>query len=85
VSGLDVPVLALFGGRDRVVPAVLNAGVMSEALEIADVEHLVEVIPAADHSFEQKGMFVDPRTDTWVWPDYSDQARELILDWIQQH
>lgn len=46
-----VPVLALFGERDNMVPPEENLAPMQAALARAGVPHVIKVFPAANHQF----------------------------------
>jgi dienelactone hydrolase len=51
LSRAKVPVLALFGERDNMVPPTENLAPMQAALESAGVIHSVKVFPQANHLF----------------------------------
>lgn len=48
---IRIPVLALFGERDNMVPPEENLAAMKAALSRAAVPHRIEVFPAANHQF----------------------------------
>lgn len=51
LSKVKVPVLALFGERDNMVPPEENLATMQAALARAGVAHEIKVFPAANHLF----------------------------------
>lgn len=48
---IRIPVLALFGERDNMVPPEENLAAMRAALARAGVPHVIKVLPAANHQF----------------------------------
>jgi uncharacterized protein len=83
-----IPVLALYGERDTVVPPAENAGKMRQLLEEAGNRDVtVHVFPRANHSFEWYG---ELRQGTWSWPDgywvWARQApgyAETVIGWLR--
>lgn len=51
LSTVKVPVLALFGERDNMVPPEENLAAMKAALERSGAPHSIKVFPAANHMF----------------------------------
>ncbi len=76
LAGVRVPVLALWGERDSVVPAKENTGPFEEALPEGARARLV-VCPDADHALECPGFERDD-DGRWVWPGLSSVAFDEI-------
>jgi carboxymethylenebutenolidase len=62
-----VPVLGLYGGADRGIPAA-DVDAYERALDTAGVEHRIEVYPGAPHSFFDRKMteHADACRDAWA-------------------
>lgn len=84
-----IPVLALYGERDTVVPPAENAEKMRSILEEAGNRHVaIKVFPRANHSLEWYG---ELRQGTWSWPDgywvWAKQAAgytETVIGWLRE-
>lgn len=84
-----IPVLALYGERDTVVPPAENAGKMRHLLEEAGNRDVtIQVFPRANHSLEWYG---ELRQGSWSWPDgywvWSKAApgyAETVAGWLRE-
>jgi pimeloyl-ACP methyl ester carboxylesterase len=82
-----IPVLALYGERDTVVPPAENAEKMRGLLEEAGNRQVtIKIFPRANHSLEWYG---ELRQGTWSWPDgYWIWAKaapgyaETVIGWL---
>ena len=73
LRAVRVPVLALWGERDTVVPAGPNIGPVEWALAGSGAEARLLVCAGADHPLERRGFMRDDR-GRWVWPGLSTEA-----------
>jgi pimeloyl-ACP methyl ester carboxylesterase len=87
---VHVPVLALFGTADRIVPMDLNAAPMRQALsEGGNTRVDIRSIPNANHGLYQYGRLEAHRWDWptgyWVWAAKAPGVFEMIGDWVLRH
>jgi uncharacterized protein len=83
-----IPVLALFGERDTVVPPAENAELMRRYLaEAGNRDVTIKVFPRANHQLE---WFGELRAGTWSWPEgywvWSRKApgyAETVIGWLK--
>ncbi len=83
-----IPVLALFGERDTVVPPAENAELMARYLgEAGNRDVTVKIFPRANHSLE---WFGELRQGTWRWPGgywvWAKRApgyAETVIGWLK--
>ncbi len=81
---VGIPVLALFGEKDLQVPAGLNLPVMKQALsEGGSKDFFVEVIPGANHLFQQavSGSVAEYST---LPKEFAPGFLERITSWISE-
>lgn len=78
---LRVPVLALWGERDTVVPPGPNTEPVRRALAGSGAEATLLVCAGADHPLELRG-FTRDDADRWVWPGLSPTAVDAIAAFI---
>lgn len=77
VARLGVPVLAVFGERDRLVPVDASAARLTAALAAAP-ESAVRILPGADHTLH---VWTDA-DGRGPWPHLADGLPELLTSWI---
>ncbi|MBB3033098.1 alpha/beta hydrolase family protein [Alteriqipengyuania lutimaris] len=79
LQALDIPVLALFADRDRVVEAQLNASAAAEALR-GNADAAVFTVAGYGHTFQP----VDPDTGDATGGAMLDapEVLELVADWL---
>lgn len=80
----DVPVLALFGGKDVQVPAEVHAPAVEAALAAAgnrDVE--VRVLPDLNHLFQHAGTGSPAEYGT-IEETFAPEALDLVADWVAE-
>ncbi|HEV8583035.1 MAG TPA: alpha/beta hydrolase [Thermoanaerobaculia bacterium] len=83
-----IPVLALFGERDTVVPPSENAALMERYLEEAGNRDVtIKIFPRANHNLE---WFGELRGGTWSWPEgywiWAKQApdyADVVIGWLR--
>ena len=83
-----IPVLAVYGAGDTLVPPAENAGLMRRYLEEAGNRDVtIRIFPRASHNLE---WFGDLRTGTWSWPEgywvWAKKApgyAETVVGWLQ--
>lgn len=85
----NIPVLALFGENDVLVPPKENKDKMQQYLkEAGNSDVTIRVIPNAGHDMERfatlyGGDWVWPEKH-WVWAKKSPVFYETIIDWVSQ-
>jgi len=83
-----IPVLALYGASDTLVPPAENAELMRRFLtEAGNRDVTIRVFPRASHNLE---WFGDLRTGTWSWPEgywvWAKKApgyAETVIGWLR--
>ena len=81
LAQLQCPVLALFGDKDTVVPAVENAPLMEGALrKSGHPRHQVVVVPGASHVFQEVDDSGASDTVRRFLPHYLDLMVRWVLD-----
>lgn len=79
---LDIPVLALFGGKDLQVAPQANAAALRSALDAAPTDrYTVRVLPGLNHLFQhaQTGTIAEYAT---LEETFAEDALDLIVGWI---
>jgi dienelactone hydrolase len=80
---LRVPVLAVFGAADELLPARTSAARIERALEEGkNPDHLVRVFPAANHVLRRLPLLAG---DRWDWPRAAPGYMDLVTGWILDH
>lgn len=86
---LKIPVLAIYGGRDFVVPARINAAKLQGFLEEAGNQDFhIAVFPEGNHGMsipEQKPLVDEWPTKAYRWPRMAPGVYETIYPWILEH
>lgn len=78
-----VPVLAVFGASDPLVPAALSAGHIEQALRVGgDRDVTVRVFPAANHELRVLPLAAG---GPWDWPRAAPGYLELVTNWMVAH
>ncbi len=85
-----IPVLAVYGASDTLVPPTENAGLMRRYLEEAGNRDVtIRIFPRASHNLE---WFGDLRTGTWSWPEgywvWAKRApgyADTVAGWLRAH
>ncbi|HEX4959726.1 MAG TPA: alpha/beta fold hydrolase [Thermoanaerobaculia bacterium] len=85
-----VPVLALYGAIDTLVPPAENAELMRRFLtEAGNRDVTIRIFPRASHNLE---WFGDLRTGTWSWPEgywvWAKRApgyADTVVGWLRAH
>ena len=85
-----VPLLAIFGGEDVLVPPEENVGRMREYLTTAgNGDFTIRVIPGVGHDMETFGALKGGEWDWpekyWVWPRKSSAFHKTIITWLSDH
>lgn len=79
---IDIPTLALFGGKDVQVPAKSNMQIMQEIFENRDsTQFTIKLFPEANHLF-QKAKTGSPAEYGRLKHQFVDGFLELTRDWI---
>jgi len=79
---VDVPVLALFGGKDAQVPAEMNETAMKAALaKGGNTDVTTKVFPEANHLFQAAGTG-SPNEYTELEPEFLPGFLDTISEWI---
>jgi dienelactone hydrolase len=81
---VTVPVLALWGGEDRSVPASTSRAIIEEALTAAgNRDHTLILYPAGDHGLR----IVRDNTQgaSWDFPRAVPGVRAFIAEWLREH
>ncbi len=82
LAGLAVPVMALYGGLDTQVPAVLNAAAFSEVMaESGNRDYTVATFAGANHLF-QEAVTGSVGEYAGLKPEFVAGFLESIGDWI---
>ncbi len=80
-----VPVLAIFGGKDKQVDATQNAAPLLEALSHGGNKNVtVVVLPDANHLFQAAGSGALSEYAT-LPPEFTPDLLPIIIDWITRH
>ncbi|MDQ2651670.1 MAG: alpha/beta fold hydrolase [Chloroflexota bacterium] len=80
-----VPVLAIFGGKDKQVDATQNAAPLLEALtHRGNKDVTVVVLPDANHLFQAAGSGALSEYAT-LPPEFTPDLLPIIIDWITRH
>jgi len=78
-SRVDVPVLAMWGAQDQLVPAATSQALIENAmLPRTRARATFRIFPDASHGF----LIVTPRGAPWDWPRLAPGFHELMADWI---
>jgi len=78
-----VPVLALYGAADELMPARANARAVERALRAGhDRDVTVKTLPAANHVMRRLPLAAGGR---WDWPRVTPGYLELVTAWMQHH
>jgi dienelactone hydrolase len=81
--GLHVPVLAVYGAADELVPAKPNAESVERALhQGGNRDATVRVFPAANHVIRTLPLVAG---GTWDWPRAAPGYMELVTRWVLEH
>ena len=81
----SVPVLAIFGGKDKQVDATQNAAPLLEALtQGGNTDVTVVVLPDANHLFQAAGSGALSEYAT-LPPEFTPDLLPIIIDWITLH
>lgn len=85
-----VPVLALYGELDVLVPPEENVDRMRAYLkEAGNTDFTIRVIPGVGHDMETFGTLRGGEWDWpekyWVWPRKSPEFHQTILTWLTEH
>jgi hypothetical protein len=83
LGDVQVPVLALYGSKDLVVPADLNIPVLRETLS-HDKDVTIKEIPGLNHLF-QHARTGSPREFAEIQETLSPEALSVISQWVAQH
>jgi len=79
---LNVPALALFGGRDTQVPPSKNRKPVEEALQKSNAEAVVKIFPKANHLF-QEAETGEVREYASLEKQFIDGFTEAVAEWIR--
>jgi dienelactone hydrolase len=77
---VKVPVLAVYGAADELLPPKTNAKAVERALRSGENKDVtVKTFPAANYCLREM-----PRTsrDPWEWPRATPGYQELVTSWI---
>ncbi|HSS51440.1 MAG TPA: prolyl oligopeptidase family serine peptidase, partial [Thermoanaerobaculia bacterium] len=85
-----IPVLAVYGATDTLVPPAENAELMRRLLtEAGNRDVTIRIFPRASHNLE---WFGDLRTGTWSWPEgywvWAKKApgyADTVIGWLRRH
>jgi pimeloyl-ACP methyl ester carboxylesterase len=81
-SRVEVPVLAMWGASDQLVPAAKSRALIEQAmLPRTRARATFQTFPDASHGF----LTVAPRGAQWDWPRLAPGFHELVADWIVQN
>lgn len=80
---VKVPVLALYGSKDLVVPADLNIPVLRENLKL-DKDVTIQELPGLNHLF-QHAVTGSPREFADIEETLSPEVPVIISNWIGRH
>ncbi len=80
---INIPVLALFGGKDSQVPAEINKPPVTRALEKAGVKYKIKVFEDANHLF-QKAKTGQVREYSQLENRFVNGFTKLIKQWIKE-
>ncbi|HEX9084571.1 MAG TPA: dienelactone hydrolase family protein, partial [Gemmatimonadaceae bacterium] len=78
-SRVYVPVLAMWGAEDQLVPAAKSRALIEQAmLPRTRARATFQTFPNASHGF----LMVTPRGAPWDWPRLATGFHKLMADWI---
>jgi pimeloyl-ACP methyl ester carboxylesterase len=78
-SRVDVPVLAMWGAEDQLVPAVKSRSLIEQAmLPRTRARATFQTFPNASHGL----LVVPPRDAPWDWPRLAPGFHDVMADWI---
>jgi hypothetical protein len=83
LGDVQVPVLALYGSKDLVVPADLNIPVLRETLK-HDKDVTIKEMPDLNHLF-QHAVTGSPREFAEIEETISPEVLAIISKWVAQH
>lgn len=84
ISGIEVPVLAVYGGKDLQVPAARNASAMERILSEAGLtDYRVMTLPDANHLF-QFAETGHPAEYATLEPAFLPALAEELVPWLQE-
>ena len=83
LGDVQVPVLALYGSKDLVVPADLNIPVLRETLS-HDKDVTIKEMPGLNHLF-QHARTGSPREFAEIQESLSPEVLAIISQWVAQH
>ncbi|MCI0487127.1 MAG: alpha/beta hydrolase [Blastocatellia bacterium] len=76
---VSVPVLALWGERDTIVPAEKSRAIIERALkEGGNKEYTLKIFPQADHQM----YVVREEGAGWDWPRLAPGYQEAMIEWL---
>lgn len=80
---VQVPVLAVYGAADELIPARHSARLVEHALDKAKNRDVtVRVFPAANHILRTLPLVAGGR---WDWPRVAPGYLELVTSWVLEH
>jgi len=78
---VKVPVLAVWGEKDRLVPANLSRDRIEKWLrEAGNEDHTLRVFPDAGHGIA----LIRGEDEPWDWPRLAPGYHELLVKWTRQ-
>jgi dienelactone hydrolase len=80
---VQVPVLAVYGAADEVVPARASAKAVERALRRGrNGDITVKVLPAANHALRTLPLVAG---GPWDWPRAAPGFVDMVTDWMLAH
>jgi dienelactone hydrolase len=80
---VDVPVLAIYGAADELMPAKANQKALERALRAGhDRDVTVKTFPAANHVIRRLPLVAGGR---WDWPRVMPGYLDLVTAWMERH
>ena len=80
---VHVPVLAVYGAADELMPANRSAKLVEHALSKGGNHDVtVRVFPRANHMIR---MLPGVARDRWDWPRVAPGYLELVTEWLREH
>ena len=80
---MRVPVLAIYGAADELVPANVSSKRVGRALRKSGVRDVtVRVFPAANHMLRTLPFVAGGK---WDWPRAAPGYLELLTEWVLEH
>jgi pimeloyl-ACP methyl ester carboxylesterase len=84
LENLSTPMLALFGGLDRIVPPERNVRTMAAALKRAgNKDYKIRVFPGVGHDFQDAT--TGGRKDYLLRKGYAPEFLNTITRWVLKH